>query len=269
MTLAYMRYRPRRSACRRVMTVHNLAFQGQFGAAIFAELGLPAAAMALDGVEYYGGVGFLKGGLQAAWAITTVSPTYAQEIRTPEFGMGLDGLIGMRAADLLSASSTASTPTSGTRRPTRTDRALLHGTTLKAAPRNRARGRGAFRPRCTTTARSLRGQPPDLAEGHGHPGRRARRARRHGRASSRCSAPATRRSKARCSPAAARHRGRVGVVIGYDEGLSHLMQGGCDAILDSVALRAVRADPALRPALRLRAGRRAHRRACRHGHRRQ
>ena len=59
------------------MTVHNLAFQGQFRAAIFAELGLPPAACALDGVEYYGGVGFLKAGLQAAGAITTVSPTYA------------------------------------------------------------------------------------------------------------------------------------------------------------------------------------------------
>ncbi|TIV12391.1 MAG: starch synthase, partial [Mesorhizobium sp.] len=57
-------------------------------------------AMQLDGVEYYGGVGFLKAGLQAAWAITTVSPTYAQEIRSPEFGMGLDGLINMRATDL-------------------------------------------------------------------------------------------------------------------------------------------------------------------------
>ena len=57
--------------------------------------------MALDGVEYYGGVGYLKAGLQAAWAITTVSPTYAQEIRTPEFGMGLDGLLDMRAADLV------------------------------------------------------------------------------------------------------------------------------------------------------------------------
>ena len=56
--------------------------------------------MSLDGVEYYGGVGFLKAGLQAAWAITTVSPTYAQEIRTPDFGMGLDGLVNMRASDL-------------------------------------------------------------------------------------------------------------------------------------------------------------------------
>ena len=99
MTLAYMRY-GKAVGVPSMMTVHNLAFQGQFGAGIFGELGLPAAAMALDGVEYYGGVGFLKAGLQAAWAITTVSPTYAQEIRSAEFGMGLDGLINMRSSDL-------------------------------------------------------------------------------------------------------------------------------------------------------------------------
>jgi starch synthase len=110
MTLAYMRF-GRAVGVPSMLTVHNLAFQGQFGAAIFGELNLPAAAMALDGVEYYGGVGFLKAGLQAAWAITTVSPTYAQEIRSPEFGMG--------APPTFMASSTASTPTSGTRRRTR------------------------------------------------------------------------------------------------------------------------------------------------------
>ena len=87
MTLAYMRY-GKAVGVPSLITVHNLAFQGQFGAGIFGELGLPAVAMALDGVEYYGGVGFLKGGLQAASAITTVSPTYAREIRTPAFGMG-------------------------------------------------------------------------------------------------------------------------------------------------------------------------------------
>ncbi|OCW59386.1 glycogen synthase GlgA [Hoeflea olei] len=80
-----------------VMTVHNLAFQGQFGADIFAWLGLPQSEFGMDGIEYYGDVSFLKGGLQAASAITTVSPTYAQEIRTPAFGMGLDGLINARA----------------------------------------------------------------------------------------------------------------------------------------------------------------------------
>jgi starch synthase len=99
LTLAYMRYGPA-AGIPSVITVHNLAFQGRFGAGIFGELGLPAAAMSLDGVEYYGGVGFLKAGLQAAWTITTVSPTYAQEIRTPAFGMGLDGLINLRSPDL-------------------------------------------------------------------------------------------------------------------------------------------------------------------------
>ena len=76
LTLAYMRF-GRAVGVPSVITVHNLAFQGQFGASIFPDLGLPPEAMALDGVEYYGGVGYLKAGLQAAWAITTVSPTYA------------------------------------------------------------------------------------------------------------------------------------------------------------------------------------------------
>ncbi len=76
-----------------VVTIHNLAFQGRFDARIFPELGLPPSAFAVDGVEYYDGVGFLKAGLQYADAITTVSPTYAREIRTLEFGMGLDGLL--------------------------------------------------------------------------------------------------------------------------------------------------------------------------------
>src|SRR5690606_26528046 len=95
----YIAFAPDRSA-RVVLTVHNLAFQGHFGADIFAHLRLPAEAFTVDGVEYYGGVGFLKGGLACADAITTVSPTYAREIRTPEFGMGLEGLLAARARDL-------------------------------------------------------------------------------------------------------------------------------------------------------------------------
>ena len=78
------------------MTVHNIAFQGQFPASLFASLGLPPQAFSIDGVEYYGNVGFLKGGLACADAITTVSPSYAQEICTPEYGMGLDGLLRAR-----------------------------------------------------------------------------------------------------------------------------------------------------------------------------
>jgi starch synthase len=100
LTPAYLHYggapRPRT-----VMTVHNLAFQGQFPGELFAMLGLPPHAYAIDGVEYYGSIGYLKAGLALADRITTVSPTYAAEIRTPEGGMGLDGLLRARAGVLV------------------------------------------------------------------------------------------------------------------------------------------------------------------------
>ena len=80
-----------------VMTIHNLAFQGRYPRETLGALGLPPEAFAVDGVEYYGGVGFLKAGLHFADRITTVSPTYALEIRTPEVGMGLDGLMRARS----------------------------------------------------------------------------------------------------------------------------------------------------------------------------
>jgi starch synthase len=80
-----------------VMTVHNLAFQGLFPRELLATIGLPPQAYAIDGVEYYGQIGYLKAGLALADRITTVSPTYAAEIRTPEGGMGLDGLLRHRA----------------------------------------------------------------------------------------------------------------------------------------------------------------------------
>ena len=86
---------------RTVITVHNLAFQGVFPYAVFESLQLPPSAWSLDGVEYYGSVGFLKGGLHAADVVTTVSPTYAKEILTPAGGMGLDGLLNGRGDRLV------------------------------------------------------------------------------------------------------------------------------------------------------------------------
>ncbi|WP_102960014.1 glycogen synthase GlgA [Mangrovicella endophytica] len=85
---------------RTVVTIHNLAFQGNFSSSIFPALGLPPTAWSIEGVEYYGNVGYLKGGLHAADAITTVSPTYAREILTPAGGMGLEGLLAGRASQL-------------------------------------------------------------------------------------------------------------------------------------------------------------------------
>jgi len=79
-----------------VMTVHNLAFQGHFPASLLGALQLPPQALSIEGVEYFGGIGFLKAGLQFADRITTVSPTYAAEIRTEEAGMALDGLLRVR-----------------------------------------------------------------------------------------------------------------------------------------------------------------------------
>jgi starch synthase len=80
-----------------VLTIHNLAFQGHFAASLLAALQLPPQSLAIEGVEYFGGIGFLKAGLQFADRITTVSPTYAREILTPQFGMALDGLLRHRA----------------------------------------------------------------------------------------------------------------------------------------------------------------------------
>ncbi len=76
-----------------IHTVHNLAYQGVFPAANFAELGLPAVANGIDGMEFYGQISFMKAGLFYADRITTVSPTYAREIQTPDQGCGLDGLL--------------------------------------------------------------------------------------------------------------------------------------------------------------------------------
>ncbi len=94
---AYLYYadRPRPGVA---VTIHNIAFQGHFSISIFGELGLPPQALTIDGVEYFGGVGYLKAGLRLSDRITTVSPTYAREIMTPEFGMALDGLLRTRAA---------------------------------------------------------------------------------------------------------------------------------------------------------------------------
>nr|WP_025291650.1 glycogen synthase GlgA [Sphingomonas sanxanigenens] len=100
LTAAYLHFdRPERRPPV-VMTIHNLAFQGIFPAYLLETLGLPAAAYAMDGLEYHGSIGFLKAGLVYADHVTTVSPTYAREILTPEGGMGLDGVLATRAGQV-------------------------------------------------------------------------------------------------------------------------------------------------------------------------
>lgn len=83
-----------------VFTIHNLAYQGNYPATTFPKLGLPAEAFTMQGLEFYDKVSYLKAGIAYADAITTVSETYAEEIGTPEFGCGMDGVLAKRKRDL-------------------------------------------------------------------------------------------------------------------------------------------------------------------------
>ena len=84
-----------------IMTVHNLAYQGVFPATEMGMLALPPESFSIHGVEYYGSLSFLKAGLYYADRLTTVSPSYAEEIREPALGMGMQGLLNSRSEDLV------------------------------------------------------------------------------------------------------------------------------------------------------------------------
>ncbi len=79
-----------------VFTIHNMAYQGVFPRSAYTLLNLPGQLWHPDGLEYHDMLSFIKGGLSYSDWITTVSPTYAQEIQTPEYGYGLEGLLAFR-----------------------------------------------------------------------------------------------------------------------------------------------------------------------------
>ena len=213
-----------------VITVHNLAFQGQFAGAVFPGLGLKPSAFGVDRLEYYGDVSFLKGGLQAASAITTVSPTYAQEIRTAEFGMGLDGVVNARADHLHGIVNGIDTDVWNPATDTH-----IAARYTSASGKERAANRKALierfeldpnapGPVFTLITRLTWQKGIDIliqliddivAMG----------------ASLTVLGSGDRALEGALLAAAARHRGRIGMVIGYNEPLSHLMQAGGDAIL--------------------------------------
>jgi starch synthase len=227
---AYLRFSP--SPGRRpptVITIHNLAFQGQFPATFLEALKLPQRAFTIEGVEYYGQIGFLKGGLVLADHITTVSPTYAIEIQGSEMGMGLDGLLRHRAAALTGILNGIDTvlwdPAA--------DSNLAAAYTARKLEA-RAANTKAVREKFGLAASDgmllvligritwqkgidllLRVIPRLVGEGaqvailgSGEAG-----------------------LQAELVASATRHKGNVGVILGYDEALAHLMQGGGDAIL--------------------------------------
>jgi starch synthase len=88
-------------ALKTVFTIHNIAFQGLFPASVFARTNLPEELNNIDGLEYYSQINLMKGGILFADRVTTVSPRYAKEIQTPEFGCGLDGVVQTREDDIV------------------------------------------------------------------------------------------------------------------------------------------------------------------------
>jgi starch synthase len=84
-----------------ILTIHNLAYQGLFAADWLPRLDLGWEQFTIDRLEYWGRISFLKGGINDAQTVTTVSPRYAQEIQTPELGFGFDGILRERRADLV------------------------------------------------------------------------------------------------------------------------------------------------------------------------
>jgi starch synthase len=213
-----------------VFTIHNLAFTGSFDLSLLGALGLPPAAGDIHGVEFYGGLGFLKAGLRFAEAITTVSPTYAAEIRQPDSGMGFDGLLRDRGAALhgiLNGIDTAVwDPAQDPLIPARYD---------AADPAARAANKAALQQRL-----GLRPDPSALLFGAV-----SRLTWQKGFDLLLAALPALLDSGAQLAllgsgergleeafgTAAAAHPGRIGLQIGYDEGLAHLIQAGCDALL--------------------------------------
>jgi starch synthase len=97
---AYVRFLPalaaRFTAVPTVYTIHNLTYQGLFPEWVLPLTGLPPSLFHLDGLEFYGQMSFVKAALHYADYLTTVSPSYAEEICTPEFGVGLDGMLRRR-----------------------------------------------------------------------------------------------------------------------------------------------------------------------------
>ena len=224
---AYVKYSPS-DRVKTVMTIHNMVFQGHFGADIFGRLDLPPHAY-YETVEYYGGVGYLKAGLAAADAVTTVSPTYAREIRTPAFGAGLDGLMNARATSLygitngidIKAWDPAIDPTLTQNYASNT----VHKREVnKRAVRERFGITGGDAMLFSVVSRLTGQKGIDLIASN---------------VDWLVSLGATlvvlgsgdAVLESTLQAAAARHPGRVGVIRGYDEGLSHLIQGGADAIL--------------------------------------
>jgi len=226
---AYLRYRLQ-AVAKTVVTIHNLAFRGLFPPDTLADLDLPPDAWAIDGVEFHGQLSFLKAGLQHADQITTVSPTYAREICEAEHGFGLDGLLRHRRSRLRGILNGIDTREWNPA----TDRliaATYSSDTLDAKAVNRAAISARLEISTTPDTPLLgmisrmthqKGTDLVLAIAESLVARGARLAILG------TGEPAMEQA---WRALAAAHPGRIGVRIGFDETLAHLIEAGSDMFL--------------------------------------
>ncbi len=221
---AYLAYHGN-GGCKSVITVHNIAFQGWAPAHMLGVLRLPGHAFHPEALEYYGGISTLKAGLMTADWITTVSPTYAAELMRPEFGMGLQGVIAARGPVVSGILNGVDT---GVWDPSREepgfDRKAMAGKAAARAALCQEFGLEVPGPLAIVVSRLtdqkgidlLPAVIPDFVLGGG------------GLIVLGSGDPAM---EGAVRNLAARFPGRVAVRIGYDEGLSHRLFAGADAVL--------------------------------------
>jgi len=216
-----------------VFTIHNLAYQGVFDASWLPRLGLGWDLLKVDALEYWNRISFLKGGVVFADLVTTVSPTYAQEIQTPELGFGFDGILRERSLDLVGILNGIDydqwDPERDLNLPVPFSASKLAG---KGAAKRRVLEAFGLprtlearrRPLVAMISRMVDQKGFDLIEqisdtlpalgatfvllGSGE-----------------------RRYEAQWRDLAAQHPARIAVRIGFDEGLAHLVEGGADLFL--------------------------------------
>ncbi|MEO1457295.1 MAG: glycogen synthase GlgA [Pseudomonadota bacterium] len=212
-----------------LITIHNIAYQGLFGREAIGALGLPPSGFTPEGYEFWGEVGFLKAGIQTADAITTVSPGYAREILTPAFGMGLEGVLAARRdrlSGILNGADTAVwNPAADPHLPAAYSAAEPAGKDAAKAALIAHFGleREGAGPLLVVVSRLTAQKGIDLLLA-ALPGFLARGGRFALLGSGDAALEASVQAAAKADP------DRVGVVIGYDESLAHLLFAGGDAI---------------------------------------
>jgi len=224
---AYAAFDPRVTAGT-VFTIHNLAYQGNFDPAVSRALGIQPQAFHMDGLEFYGHLSFMKAGLWYSDRLTTVSPTYARQVQTGEYGCGMDGVLTRRQAVLTGILNGVDeqvwSPATDALLPARYSAAQLEEGKARCKLELQDRfglARGPDIPLIGTVGRVTSQKGWDLLEG-------AAPAVLAGKVQLVMVGSGDHALEDRLRALAVRHPGSVGLHVGYDEPLSHLVIAGAD-----------------------------------------